>query len=633
MKVSIIIPVYKVEPYIERCIESVLRQTYRELEVIIVDDCTPDRSIEIARNLINKSNCKDLDFKFIKHDKNRGVSVARNTGIMAATGDYLFIIDSDDWITDNCISLMVQPLKNRLYDFVTAECETRGNDMILPRQNMGGEMTGTEKIAKAYSLHYWHCFPWNKLCNRSFILENELYFKEGLNHEDQLWCAQLACSAESLYFVNETTYFYYIHEKSFMATEPTLQIPSNYMEVLKSFYEYLEKKKSFSRDIEGVIEERMKGTLWSVLPILKPSRYFVYKTFRKCDVRSWRTKNTAYSTIKDIIKHFDVYMPIPLGFIFKEIGIKSIAFKERLCNSRLLILFDYIKAKYYRRWSQYTRTGKIALCCIAKLENDYIRYFVEYYKNLHFDKIYLYDNNNPDSERFEEVIGDYIHDGFVEIIDFRGEKVAQLRAYQDCYDKHNKEYDWIAFFDIDEFLTFEDKSTNIHSFLQQKKYRPFQIMHINWKTYGDNDLLDNDGRDIVDRLKNPITPYDFKSLNSTIPENNHIKSIVRGGLSALTWNKNPHTPTSVYYQSCNPSGFSVETSSPFQRYDFSIAYIRHYSTKTIGEWVRGKMRRGLPDRAEDAWNEVLNLDFFFRYNIKTKEKVEYAKRLLEEYDD
>ena len=56
-------------------------------------------------------------------------------------------------------------------------------------------------------------------------------------------------------------------------------------------------------------------------------------------------------------------------------------------------------------------------------------------------------------------------------------------------------------------------------------------------------------------------------------------------------------------------------------------------TKTIGEWVRGKMRRGLPDRAEDAWNEVLNLDFFFRYNIKTKEKVEYAKRLLEEYDD
>ena len=77
MKVSIIIPVYKVEPYIERCIESVLRQTYRELEVIIVDDCTPDRSIERARNLINKANCKDLDFKLIKHDNNRGVSAAR----------------------------------------------------------------------------------------------------------------------------------------------------------------------------------------------------------------------------------------------------------------------------------------------------------------------------------------------------------------------------------------------------------------------------------------------------------------------------------------------------------------------------------------------------------------------------
>lgn len=145
MKVSVIIPVYSVEPYIERCIESVLRQTYRDLEVIIVDDCTPDRSIELAKNLINKVNCKDLDYKFIKHDINRGLSVARNTGIKAATGDYLFFMDSDDWISDDCISLMVQPLKDRLYDFVTAECETRGNDMILPRQKMGGEMFGTEK--------------------------------------------------------------------------------------------------------------------------------------------------------------------------------------------------------------------------------------------------------------------------------------------------------------------------------------------------------------------------------------------------------------------------------------------------------------------------------------------------------
>lgn len=626
MKVSIIIPVYNVEPYIERCIESVLRQTYRELEVIIVDDCTPDRSIELARECINKSNTSNLEFKFVKHDYNRGLSAAHNTGINAATGDYLFFIDSDDWITDNCISILAQPLKERLYDIVTAECETRGNNMDLPRQNMGGEMIGTAKIAQAYSCNYWHCMVWNKLCKRSFVLDNELFFKERLNHEDQLWSAQLACSAESLYFVNETTYFYYIHEKSFMATEPAAQICQNYMEVLKGFYEYLEKKKTFSPDIEGVIEERMKGILLSVMHYLKPSRYLLYKTFRKCDVRSFKTKCLSNNTLKDSIMHLDMYMPIPLGYVYKELGIRLISIKERMSIPRIK---NYIKRKYQRRWTQYTRTGKVALCCIAKMENEYIRYFIEYYKGLHFDKIYLYDNNDPDGERFEEVIGDYIQDGFVEIEDFRGEKVAQLRAYQDCYDRHNKEFDWIAFFDIDEFLTFEDEFTDIHSFLIQKKYRPFQVMHINWKIYGDNDLLDNDGRNVIERFKDPFMPLDFKTREH--PWNDHIKSIVRGGLSSMNWNGTPHTPISNYYACCNSEGCVVDINSPFQRFVFKTVFLRHYRTKTIGEWVKNKMGRGLPDRSEIEWKTALDIDQFFEYNRRTEEKISYAQKLLNSY--
>ena len=615
MKVSIIIPVYKVELYIERCIASVLRQTYRDLEVIIVDDCTPDRSIELVRECVGRSDKKDLEFKFVKHDYNRGLSAARNTGIYEATGDYLFFIDSDDWITDNCISILVQPLRERLYDIVTAECETRGKDMDLPRQNMGGEMIGTEKIAQAYSCNYWHCMSWNKLCNHSFILANELFFKERLNHEDQLWSAELACSAESLYFVNETTYFYYIHEKSIMAIEPVAQIPQYNIEVLKGFYEYLEKKKTFSPDVEGVVEERLKGILLSVMHYLKPSRYLLYRTFRKCDVRSFKTKFLSNNTLKDTIMHLDMYMPIPLGYVYKELGIRLIS---RIKN--------YLKRKYLRRWTQYTRTGKVALCCIAKLENEYIRYFVEYYKNLHFDKIYLYDNNNPDDERFEEVIGDYIKGGFVEIIDFRGEKVGQLRAYQDCYDKHNKEYDWIAFFDVDEFLTFEDKSIDIYDFLSQKKYLPFQVMHINWKIYGDNDLLDSDGRNVTERFKDPFMPLDFKTRER--PWNDNVKSIVRGGLSGVSWSTTPHTIISDYYQCCNSEGVLVDINSPFQEIEFKSVFLRHYRTKTIGEWVKNKMVRGFPDQSEIEWKKVLGIDHFFEYNRKTEEKIRYAKELL-----
>ena len=67
-----------------------------------------------------------------------------------------------------------------------------------------------------------------------------------------------------------------------------------------------------------------------------------------------------------------------------------------------------LRGIYHRRWTQYTRTGKIALCCIAKMENEYIRCFVDYYKELCFDKIFLYDNNDPDGERFDDVLGEHI---------------------------------------------------------------------------------------------------------------------------------------------------------------------------------------------------------------------------------
>ena len=287
----------------------------------------------------------------------------------------------------------------------------------------------------------------------------------------------------------------------------------------------------------------------------------------------------------------------------------------------------YVLQRYDVRKTNYTKTGKIALCCIAKMENDYIRFFVEYYKALHFDKIIIYDNNDSDGEKCEDVINDYIQSGFVKIIDFRGRKVVQLSAYQNCYDRFNKQYDWIAFFDVDEFLTFSDGSDDIHDFLNQEKFLPYQLMHINWKVYGDNEMLDNYGGNVIDRFVEPL-PYDTKMLYIDIPEDNQIKSIVRGGLSYVKWKKNPHTPTSVGYHCCNPLGESVSANSPFLDYDFSVAFIRHYSTKTIGEWVKNKMKRGYPDKTDECWKERLNLDFFFRYNKKTEEKLKYAESIL-----
>ena len=104
--VSIIIPVFRISGYIQRCIESVINQTYKDIECIIVDDGTQDDSIEKCEKLI-KEYKGPIIFKIIHHEVNRGLSAARNTGTDAATGKYLYYLDSDDYISSNCIEKLV----------------------------------------------------------------------------------------------------------------------------------------------------------------------------------------------------------------------------------------------------------------------------------------------------------------------------------------------------------------------------------------------------------------------------------------------------------------------------------------------------------------------------------------------
>ena len=107
-KVSIIIPVYNVVDYIERCWKSVNAQTYSDIELIFVDDCGTDESISKLETLISEGS--RFPVQIIKHKKNRGLSAARNTGIEASSGDYVYFLDSDDDLVPSCIEELVAPL-------------------------------------------------------------------------------------------------------------------------------------------------------------------------------------------------------------------------------------------------------------------------------------------------------------------------------------------------------------------------------------------------------------------------------------------------------------------------------------------------------------------------------------------
>lgn len=306
---------------------------------------------------------------------------------------------------------------------------------------------------------------------------------------------------------------------------------------------------------------------------------------------------------------------------------------------KLLCFVNYFKqliySYYYCSPLRYNNTKVFAICCIAKCENDYIREFIEYHISIGFNKIYIYDNNDIDGERFEDVIQDYIKKNIVKIIDYRGRSQCQTIAYNDCYKKYNKDFDWILFIDCDEFFT-TTTNNNVPELLNKKIYKYFQILHINWMVYDDNNLLDNDGRKVIERFTRPKTPFNYRKTNSwhTFPDNYHIKSLIRGNLKHINWlsAESPHTPKSLFYKCANLSGNKCEANSPFATLDYSIGYLRHYTTKTIGEYIKIKMKRGFPDQPIEKALKKLTLDAFFEINERTPEKESYIKQLTQEHE-
>ena len=269
---------------------------------------------------------------------------------------------------------------------------------------------------------------------------------------------------------------------------------------------------------------------------------------------------------------------------------------------------------------------KTLLCCIGRQENQYIREYVEYYKNLGITNICLYDNNYDGEEHFEDVIGDYIDSGFVILKNYRNRTTCQLQAYQECYKEYGKKYNWICFFDCDEFLTFKD-DIKIDGYLSKEIFKKYNAIKINWMCYGDGDMVRSDGRPLLERIQNPVMPLN-KKIGFDFPENCHIKSIVRGGLVSPQFMGQPHS-TNVAKQ-CTASGKPVDKiMSPFNSIDYEQAWLRHFSTKTAEEYCN-KMIKGFPDR---DWNIDKEAKFlietrFFRYNQITEEKINVFKEKL-----
>lgn len=251
MMVSIIIPVYNVVPYIEDCLRSVMRQTYQgDMECLLVDDCGTDDSISIAERFISLTKDEErrtkggggIRFRTLHHERNRGLSAARNTGVEAAVGDYVFFLDSDDEITDDCINLlMAEAEKHPEVEMVQGKelsLPIRDSDSVMAKvkQHVAKAMTNDEVRRCFFLLNQMKIMAWNKLLKRKFLAEHDISFEEGVLFEDIPWSFQLLKHLERVRFVESVTYIYKRREGSIQTAaserEKAESLLRNYHQVL-----------------------------------------------------------------------------------------------------------------------------------------------------------------------------------------------------------------------------------------------------------------------------------------------------------------------------------------------------------------------------------------------------------------
>ena len=247
-KVSIIIPVYNVEPYIEECLLSVSSQTMTEgVECIIVDDCGKDNSMSIAERFIEEYVGK-ISFSIIHHGSNRGLSAARNTGIKAAKGEYVYFLDSDDTITADCIQRMyafierygkVDLVQGSFYE---NDEEKRTQNYILKQEHLTDKKTIKRFLL---TFHGYIVAAQSRLIKKDKIISNGLFFREGIIHEDNYWTFFLAKHIDTMCFCSERTYYHRYNPESITGKINKEKESKAYSTILK--------------ELSGNIDSFMKG--------------------------------------------------------------------------------------------------------------------------------------------------------------------------------------------------------------------------------------------------------------------------------------------------------------------------------------------------------------------------------------
>lgn len=209
MKVSVLVPIYNVEKFIGECANSLFSQTYSDIEYVFVNDCTPDHSVEALRSIINKYPERSDSIKIISHEVNKGLAAARNTGVLNAKGDFLFHVDSDDYIKNDAIEKLVKKAECTGVDIVDAAFESVDeNGNILHRYDVfrGNKENYIKLLISKIVSPTPNIFP--RLIRKTLYTKNDIYAIPGINYAEDTMIVPQLLAVGSRDYIEDSIYYY-----------------------------------------------------------------------------------------------------------------------------------------------------------------------------------------------------------------------------------------------------------------------------------------------------------------------------------------------------------------------------------------------------------------------------------------
>lgn len=325
VKVSIITPVYNVEECIERCINSIINQTYKDFELLLIDDGSKDKSIDIAKNLLEKS---EINYKIITQN-NSGVSAARNRGIEEASGEYITFLDSDDYVDSTFVELMYKKAETAKCDVVFcdySEVNEDGKVLVRNRTKCLDEVISGKEAALKQLTDDITIGMRSAIYKTSIIKDNNLFFDSKRKYgEDMIFIVKALLYADKVISVNEILAYYVIWGNSVTQNVSLKHLDCYYSYV--DLLEYVRENKNLEKIERFLLEFKIPYSISHIFSVLGSDANFhkdLFDFLNKNDVRKYLKNYKIQKIDKNNIRYFVqckgmIYCPKTLIRIFNKI--------------------------------------------------------------------------------------------------------------------------------------------------------------------------------------------------------------------------------------------------------------------------------------------------------------------------